>query len=82
MNRSPLNRGLGVALLAALLLSLVAAAGCQSYQEGSSRTVGEFTDEFMDGWKVGLVGHVKSGDLARSIVALVFLSVMWFLVVF
>jgi|TARA_Y100001933_G_scaffold264791_1_gene332657 hyperosmotically inducible protein len=53
MNRSPLNRGLGVALLAALLLSLVAAAGCQSYQEGSSRTVGEFTDD------VGIQARVK-----------------------
>ena len=53
MNRWPLNRGLGVSMLVALLLSLGAAAGCQSYQEGSSRTVGEFTDD------VGIQARVK-----------------------
>lgn len=53
MNRWPLNRGRGLVMLMALMLSLASAAGCQSYQEGSSRTVGEFTDD------VGIQARVK-----------------------
>ena len=53
MNRSPLRRCLDMFLLGALLVSLGAAAGCQSYREGSARTVGEFTDD------VGIQARVK-----------------------
>lgn len=34
-----------IAALGALLVVLGAGAGCQSYREGESRTVGEFTDD-------------------------------------
>lgn len=49
MNRS----GVRLAVLGLLLAVLGAGAGCQSYREGSSRTVGEFTDD------VGIQSRLK-----------------------
>lgn len=53
MNRYPLRRCLAALLLGTWLVSLGAAGGCQSYRDGSARTVGEFTDD------VGIQTRVK-----------------------
>jgi hyperosmotically inducible periplasmic protein len=49
-----MHRSLATAIMAAVLVAALGlAAGCQSYREGSSRTVGEFTDD------VGIQSRVK-----------------------